>query len=440
MLVFRPDVHKIDFMSKNKAKEITAPQEILIHCKYDELIDPKKLKNHPKNRNKHGQDQIDRLAEMYKYHGLRHPIIVSKISGHIVAGHGRKLAAIRAGVKEVPVVYQDFKDGEAEYAFLQADNAIALWAELDLSGINEDLADLGPDFDINMLGIQDFTLDVAEKEGLTDEDEVPEAPPEPVSKLGDLWLLGNHRLLCGDSTSEADVARLMNGEKADITFTSPPYNAGKTPNGNSQKYLNDSDNKTSEDYKNLLNNFTKNCLLFSDYVFSNIQSLSGNKIALIEHLYELKEKFADTIIWDKKTAEPAMARKVLNSRFEYIHIFSNEAKRSIGKKDFRGTLSNVFELNSRQGKEFAKIHKATFPVQLPVHFLENFTESSVLEPFGGTGTTLIACEKTNRKCFIQELDPQYVDVIIKRWEQFTGQKARHESGKSFEEIKNDRQQ
>ena len=133
--------------------------EIAIHCKYDELVDPKTLKNHPKNRNKHGSDQIIRLADLYKYHGIRHPIIVSKRSGFIVAGHGRKLAALNADLKEFPIVYQDFESDEAEYAFLQADNAIASWAELDLSGINSDIGDLGPDFDIDMLGIKNFSLD-----------------------------------------------------------------------------------------------------------------------------------------------------------------------------------------------------------------------------------------------------------------------------------------
>lgn len=140
-------------------------KNIQIHCKYDELINPKKLKNHPKNRNGHGQDQIERLAELYEYHGIRHPIIVSKQTGLICAGHGRKLAAIRAGIEEYPVVYQDFETTEAEYAFLQADNAIALWSELDLSGINTDIPDLGPDFDINMLGIKDFKLDPSELNG-----------------------------------------------------------------------------------------------------------------------------------------------------------------------------------------------------------------------------------------------------------------------------------
>ena len=134
-----------------------------IHCKYDELKDPRSLKDHPKNRNKHSVAQVERLAALYKYHEIRHPIIVSKLSGYIVAGHGRKMAAIKAGLKEFPVVYQDFDSLEAEYAFMQSDNAIALWAETDLAGINQDMLDLGPDFDINMLGIKNFEIDVSDK-------------------------------------------------------------------------------------------------------------------------------------------------------------------------------------------------------------------------------------------------------------------------------------
>jgi ParB-like chromosome segregation protein Spo0J len=135
---------------------------ITVHCKYDELVDPKTLKDHPKNRNKHGQDQIERLATLYAYHGIRHPIIVSRSSGYIVAGHGRKAAALSAGLGTYPVSYQEFASDEAEYAFIQADNAIALWADLDLAGINADLADLGP-FDVDLLGIKDFVIDLSEK-------------------------------------------------------------------------------------------------------------------------------------------------------------------------------------------------------------------------------------------------------------------------------------
>ena len=147
-----------------------AKESIKIYCKYDELVDPKSLKDHPKNRNQHGQDQIERLAELYKCHGIRHEIIVSKRSGFIAAGHGRKLAAIRAGVKKYPIAYQDFVDDEAEYAFLQADNAISAWAFLDFAGINADLENLGPDFDIDMLGIKNFALDMNDKEFDPDSD------------------------------------------------------------------------------------------------------------------------------------------------------------------------------------------------------------------------------------------------------------------------------
>lgn len=138
--------------------------DIKINCLFDKLVNPKELKDNPKNRNKHGQDQIERLAQLYKYQGIRHPIIISAETGYIVAGHGRKLAAIRAGIKEVPVVIQCFESQEQEYAFVQSDNAIALWADLDLSGINSDMEFLDPNLiDIDMLGIKNFTVDISEK-------------------------------------------------------------------------------------------------------------------------------------------------------------------------------------------------------------------------------------------------------------------------------------
>jgi hypothetical protein len=158
--------------------------EIEVKCLYDELVSTKSLKDHPKNRNKHGQDQLDRLAEMYKYHGIRHPIIVSKLSGLIVAGHGRKLAAIRAGVKKFPVVYQDFKDADAEYAFLISDNSISLWSELDFSGINSDVENLGPDFNIDWLGIKNFVVDVADK-GFNPTDSKEEKPHKTCPHCGE---------------------------------------------------------------------------------------------------------------------------------------------------------------------------------------------------------------------------------------------------------------
>lgn len=137
--------------------------KIEIKCEYEKIIKIKDLNPHPKNRNQHGKEQITRLSELIKYQGMRHPVIVSNLSGFVVAGHGRIMALDMLGIKEVPVDFQDFKDDAHEYAFLTSDNAIALWAELDFAGINHDMVDLGPDFDIDLLGIKSFSLDFSEK-------------------------------------------------------------------------------------------------------------------------------------------------------------------------------------------------------------------------------------------------------------------------------------
>lgn len=152
--------------------------EFIIHCKYDELVDPKTLKDYENNPNKHGADQIERLASLFEYHGIRHPIIVDPDRGVIAAGQGRKLSAIRAGIKKYPVVYQTFESDEAFYAFVTSDNAIAEWSELDLSGINAHFPDLGPDFNIDNLGIKNFTLDLERGSFDPDDDEEVESRNE----------------------------------------------------------------------------------------------------------------------------------------------------------------------------------------------------------------------------------------------------------------------
>jgi len=385
------------------------------------IVDVNTIIPNPKNANQHPPEQIKRLEKLIKYQGFRNPLIISNRTGFLVVGHGRLEAAKNLGMENVPVIKQDFENEAQEYAYLISDNEIARWSDLDNNKVLDDLKTFD-DLDIELLGIEDFEIPEIEMIPESDEDEVPEVPEEPITKRGDVWLLGKHRLMCGDSTMIDDVEKLMNGEKADITFTSPPYNVGKTP-GEDGKYANNDDDKCDSDYLEFLNKFTTNCLLHSDYVFSNIQSLSGNKTALIDHLYDMKPYYADTMIWDKGSAQPAMARRVLNSSFEYVHIFSNEATRAIGKKDFRGTISNIFQLNSRSGKDYAKVHKATFRVELPEMFISNFSVDSCLDPFNGTGTTMIASEKKNIKYFGMELDPLYVDISVKRWEEYTGKKA-----------------
>jgi ParB family chromosome partitioning protein len=367
----------------------------------------------PKNPRVINKDNFELLVDSLKESDLTQirPLDVLQHGDDyvVLSGNQRLRAAKALKIKEIPcnVLKDDLEPKIYRQIVMQANTNYGEWN-------HEDLANEWSEDELEMWG---YDVPEMDEEELAPVDDVPESAPA-ITVKGDLYLLGEHRLLCGDSTMIDDVEKLMDGEKADITFTSPPYNAGKTPNGNNQKYLNNSDNISQSDYRSFLNEFTSNCLLKSDYVFSNIQSLSGNKVALIEHLYHMRNVFCDTIIWDKKISEPAMARKVLNSQFEYIHIFSNDAKRTIGVKDFRGTISNVFELNSRQGKDYAKIHKATFPVQFPEYFLKHFTESSCLDPFCGTGSTLIACEKTNRKCYGMELDEKYCDVIVKRYIEF----------------------
>lgn len=369
--------------------------EAKIHCKFDELLDPKKLKDHPKNRNKHGSDQIERLAELYKYHGIRHPIIVSTRSKCIVAGHGRKLAAIRAGIK-IPVVYQDFESDEAEYAFIQSDNAIALWSDLDISAINADLGDLGPDFNIDMLGIKDFTLDVAEKEGLTDPDEVPEVV-EPKAKLGQIYKLGEHRLMCGDSTSIEAVEKLMNREKANFVFTDPPYGVGFQYNKH--------EDKGGAEYVDFIRKIwhilsSMNCPMV----------LTPGNVNL-----NLWLKFSDFKLacWVKKNAMSPASNAHLNL-FEIILTYNVKQKRN----------TDLFEYSVKQQKDVGD-HPCPKILDLVVDAIDSWapTNAILFEPFGGSGSTLIACEKTNRKCFMMELDPHYIDVIIARWEKFTGKKA-----------------
>jgi len=261
-----------------------------------------------------------------------------------------------------------------------------------------------------------------------DEDDVPDVPATARAERGKVYQLGEHRVMCGDSTNAGDVALLMDGKKADMVFTSPPYNVGNNSLGGNKnlkgrKYLNDNDDKPQSDYFEFLRLFLSTYQQFSQYQFINIQSLAGNKIAIIDLLHEFKSHFVDVSVWCKGGGQPAMAESVLNSRFEFIYIFSSELNptRQIKTNKFRN-ISNVFELNPSGKNEWHKIHAATFPVEFAEHFISigSSRDGVVAEPFCGVGSTLIACEKNSRICYGMEIDPHYVDVIIERWCTFTG--------------------
>lgn len=342
-------------------------------------------------------------------------VCVTDIDGKIypLGGNMRLKALQHLGHKEIPdnwVLMADELTEEQRKEFVIKDNVAAGEWDWNMLANNWDEVKLAE------WGLELPTEWGAKNEAVEDDYEIPDEIKTDIV-LGDLFEIGNHRLLCGDSTDSEQVARLMNGKKAEICFTSPPYNAGTTPTeikmGKTSKYTNDTDDKNEDEYLKLLTDFTNNALLFSEYSFVNIQSLSGNKTALIDFLYNLKSVYADTLIWNKQNAQPAMAENVLNSQFEYIHIFSHKANRAIGTKKFRGTLSNVIEIN-KQNKNEVKEHNATFPVEFAAHFVSNFCNDSVLDLCLGSGSTMVAAHQLNRKCYGMEISPQYCQVIIDR--------------------------
>mgnify|MGYP003968622611 CR=1 FL=1 len=385
------------------------------------------------NARTHNAEQITQIASSIKEFGFNNPILIDKDNG-IIAGHGRLEAAKKLNLTEAPTIRLDHLTNAQRKAFMLADNRIAVNSDWDTELLSLELKDLDADFDLTMLGFDEkelaSLLNPEQVEGLTDEDAVPDVPDEPTTKLGDIWVLGDHRIMCGDATNGNDIDKLMNGKKADISFTSPPYNMGKNATLHGNTNLEDNKYQTYNDdnpeYLSLLINFTELQKEYSKYVFVNLQHLAGNKIDLIDYQYSNKKDYVDTIIWDKGHTAPAMAENVLNSRFEYIFIYSKyNNSRSINTGKFRGTIDNVYTESGQKNNEFSKVHSATFPVHLPLFIIEAFTQKNniVNDMFLGSGTTLIAAEKTNRKCYGMELDPRYVDVSVNRWEDFTGKKA-----------------
>lgn len=403
---------------------------IEIKCTQDgfKLVPIEKIVPNPKNNNRHSIEQIQALKKLIKAHGFRTPLTISNRTGFLVAGHGRLEAAMALGMNELPCIYQDFANEAEEYQHMTADNEIARWAELDYQNVYDTLKEI-PDINTELLGIEDFVLpEVIEPQ--CDEDEVPEVPEEPKTKLGDIYKLGNHRLMCGDSTSIDAVEKLMDGLNMDITFTSPPYNASKNGHltgnvsGFDNKYKTHNDSMDDQDYLDLLNGFTGIAVKKSKYTFVNLQLLTHNRWALMQYQTNWSSMLKDILIWNKKQCPPNIVKGSFNTKWEYIFSFSEDNKTRGFPCDWRGKYPNVVETESNANNEFADDHKAGFPVAFPTWFLEKFEfAKNIYDPFCGTGTTLIASENLNRNCFGMEIDPSYCDIIVARWEKFTGKKA-----------------
>ena len=380
----------------------------------------------PRNPRKISKKNLEKLKksvqdapEMLR---LRELIVIPNGDGYVViAGNHRLEAAKAVGMTALPckVLPEDTDPAKLrEYAI--KDNLPFGKDNWEVIANDWDTAEL-----------EEWGMSVPEKwknETTAEEDDSdPDGVKATVCKKGDIWNLGDHRLMCGDSTDACDVDLLMDGEKADITFTSPPYNAGFgkciTKDNGRSKYTNGlDDNLPQSEYLEFLQKSINNALASSEFSFFNIQMLANNKIAFVDILHDNVKNLADIIVWDKQLAQPQLAERVLNSVFEFVLCFSDKGTRAIGVKKFHGTLGNIIHIHPKRN-EFSAEHNAVFPIDLPAHFINNFSDKSVLDLFGGSGTTLIAAEQLGRKCFMMELDPHYCDVIIARWEKLTGKKA-----------------
>jgi site-specific DNA-methyltransferase (adenine-specific) len=314
---------------------------------------------------------------------------------------------------------------EQRRAYALAHNKTAEMSEWDFDKVEAEISAL--EMDMTQFGFEDFddeeTADVVEDEAPEIDEEAP-----PVTQLGDIWQLGRHRLMCGDSTDAASVALLMDGKKADICFTSPPYNAGQLETGQEatkRKYNDYDDNMTETDYFNFIKENVRIMLNNATEVFYNIGLVENNKRAIIKLQSEFIEQYKDVIYWKKSTVAPHIQPGVINNLVEFIICFGNGKRKFENAQFSQGTYWNVIEGANASGNEYAKIHKATFPIYLPENIIKNFSpkHGNVIDCFGGTGTTLIACEQLDRTCYTMELDPKYCDVIVKRWETLTGEKA-----------------
>ncbi len=426
---------------------------------FDEMLPLSKLKKSKHQRNKHPQDQIIRLAKIMEAHGVRHPIHISRLSGQVCFGHGRWEAAKLNKYTEYPIVYQDFKDDDEEYACVQSDNAIASWAELDLAGINLDIVNLGPDFDIDLLGIKDFVLEPADKHPGCDEDEVPEQV-DATAKLGDIWALGEHRLMCGDSTSKECFQALAGKEEIELCFTSPPYSDQRDYNGGKElhpdklaSFITASVDSVKYYAVNLgYSRKEGEVIPYWDYY---INKAKGNGLKLLSwNIWDKGEcgsvgnqtaMFGISHEWifvfGKKKKD--LNRTVENISAGYLanHNGNRQRDGSIKKQRDRivgshSQLKTVYSCSAQKARDDIN-HPARFPVSFAEGYVSAMTNESeiVYDPFGGSGSTLIACEKTNRKCFMMEIDPHYCDVIVARWEKYTNKKAVLLNGKTQTTIR-----
>ncbi len=390
------------------------------------LAEISNIKPYENNPRKLSEQAIEKVAMSLKEYGFRQPIVVDK-DMVIVAGHTRFRASKKLGLKQVPISVIDNLSEEQINAYRIADNRTAEESEWDNELLKMEIKELeAKDFKLDLLGFNDEQLNnilFEEKQGLTDEDEVPETPEEPISKLGDIWKLGNHRVMCGDSTKNEDFDKLMQNEKANVVYTDPPYNINygniKHEKFKMRDIKNDSMDKFQ--YREFCTKFIENLKQRCDGIFYcwGAQGKDGRLLFTIldDYLHN-----STTIMWYKD--QFTLGRGKYHNQYEPCWFGWNKSGESF--IDDR-KLVNVW--NHKRPKK-SDLHPTMKPIELIEIGLTHSTkiDDIVLDCFLGSGSTLIACEKLNRLCYGIELDPKYCDVIIKRWENFTGKKAELENG------------
>lgn len=364
-----------------------------------------------RNARTHSDEQVAQIAASIKEFGWTNPILVDGENG-IIAGHGRLAAARKLGNTEVPVIELTGLSEAQKRAYILADNKLALNAGWDTDMLIEELKELKEmDFDLELTGFSDKEISdflVEEVEGLTDEDAVPDVPEEPKTKLGDIYQLGNHRLMCGDATSIDAVDKLMDGQKADMVFTDPPY-------GVDYKGIN---NDSRDGLEDLLRASFGNYLV-SSKSGASIYCFHSDRCADVFHkVFREFFHFSSMVIWAKNSL--TLSQTDYQSQHEpCIYGWMDNGKHS-WYSDRKQTSIWRFD------KEKVVGHTTPKPVGLVEKAISNSSKGgdAILDLFGGSGSTMIACEKQNRHARLMELDPKYCDVIVKRWEDFTGKKAK----------------
>jgi DNA modification methylase len=384
-----------------------------------------------RNSRTHNETQVSQIVASIKEFGFTNPILIGA-DDVIIAGHGRLLAAQRLGLTEVPVIRLPDLSETQRRALVIADNKIALnagWDEELLALEMKELKDL--DFDLDLLGFDEDELKALEQFGepetepQSEEDEVLEAPTEPITKYGDLWLLGDHKLLCGDTTVYDDVKKLMADETAAMVFTDPPYNVnyGATMKDSlryhagslgGRKIMNDN---LGDGFAQFLTDSLSNLMMFNNGA-AYICMSSSELHTLYNAFVAAGGKWSTFIIWAKNTF--TLGRADYQRQYEPI-LYGWRADQKhywCGARD----QADVWAYNKPVKND---LHPTMKPVELVERAINNSSKAGeiVLDGFGGSGSTLIAAEKTGRKARLIELDPKFCDVIVQRWEDYTGGKA-----------------